>query len=545
MGVIQTIRGWFRRGGEAIMNMATDTKSHPWPPEAEVPRLRRYARNERIYLGQHESVFVGGTGGTKGKRGGRGEFRFQYDDNRDYVTVNLLGAMTNELSRRMCLEGVEVSAPEGLVGTQQFLDALRATSQLDMLHLLAAQIASYCGDVLYKVRYDSGLAEIRIEALNPCIVFPETSPLDNTDVRAMNLGLMLQGPRDAQDRYLWIERHELRDGAGWITNRLWHLTGNTTSGYRYDPAQDEVALTALAATEALLPEYATGIDELLVMLVHNRPTSGLWGQADYEGLLELQGELNNRLTQRAEVLDKHTDPWFYGPDLGGEDGEVRMNENKWIVTDPASSSSAPAGMIVWDAGLSSAVEAIRDCKESIAAVAGIDMDALIPQENAGPMSGRALRLRQMRTQATVQGKSLAFGAGLQQVYSLATRLAVAVGSDLGFRAVMPEANAPQPGEPVQERQPVDLTLHPLRPEQITITFGDGLPADRAEDIDDQTRMIEAGVQSRPRAIEVLHGMGTDDAIALAAEIQQEANQGAPSGAPAAGWSGLLPRGVGT
>ena len=515
------------------MNMASDQKSIPWPPESAAPRLRLYARNEKLFRGEHEQVFAQQKYKSTPTHGARSR---QHDPEPAYVTVNLLGAMTNELSRRMCLEGVEVQAPEGLVGTQQFLDALRTTNRLDMVHLLAAQIASYCGDVLYKVRYDAALAQIRIEVLNPSIVFPECNPLDNTDVRAVNLGLVLDGPK--ADHYLWVERHELREGAGRIANRLWRLTGNATSGYRYDPVDDEVALTALAATENLLPEYATGVDELLVTLVHNRPTTGLWGQSDYEGLLELQRELNNRQTQRANVLDKFVDPFMYGPNIADEHGEVDLVANKWFPTDPGSSSNSPVGMIVWDAQLGAAVEAIRDAKESIAAVAGIDTDALIPQENAGPMSGRALKLRQMRTQATVQAKALAFGAGLQRVYSLTTKLAVAVGNDLGFRAVLPEVKIPAPGEPVAERKPMDLKLYPLRAEQITITFGDGLPADRAEDIEDQTRMIEAGVQSRPRAIEVLHGMSEDDAKTLARDIQQEANQGAPSAAPVAGWSGL-------
>jgi hypothetical protein len=112
----------------------------------------------------------------------------------------------------------------------------------------------------------------------------------------------------------------------------------------------------------------------------------------------------------------------------------------------------------------------------------------------------------------VTGKHRAFEPALQQVLSIATKLAV----------TLPQAWAPETGAIVA-----------LEPEDIRVTFSDGLPPDRLEDIQEQELLLTMQVQSRRAAIELLYGMDEESADELLAEIDADgASQSvAPPGNP--------------
>jgi hypothetical protein len=469
-----------------------------WPPADELPRLRRYLRNERLFDGEHRLVYVES-----------GEFRFQYDDTREYVAVNLLGRLTKLLTWRAFGEGFEVAGPtEDTAGTE-FCAWLKQTNRLEELALQACRGASSRGDAVLKVRYDEPARAVRVELVNPALYYAEFDALDQTRRIAATIAQVLFHPKSY---YLWEERHEYRGSESWIVNRLYKLAGTPEYGLTLDRVKGQVALTTIPATAALPEEQPTGIDELLVVHVANNSNhSSPWGISDYADLLTIQGELNNRYTQRAEVLDKFVDPFMYGPDLGDEDAQVRLGNLKYIVQPPGS-ITAPVGMVVWDAQLDAVEQALAELKQDFAATAGVDFSALVPQEAGGPVSGRALRLSQMQTQTTVQGKHRTFEPALQQVFSIASKLALTV----------PLNWAPAEG-----------ALSALQPDDITITFGDGLPSDSLEDAQEQELLLTMGVQSRHDAIMLLHGLDDESATALLAEIDAETKANAPA-APESG-----------
>lgn len=464
-----------------------------WPPPEELPRLRRYLRNERLFAGEHQAVFVES-----------GEFRWQYDDTREYVAVNLLGRLTKLLSWRAFGEGIEVAGPTEDAAASEFCAYLMQRNRLQDLALQACQSASARGDAVFKVRYDEPARTLRVELVNPSIYFAEFDPLDQTRRVAATIAQVLFHEKSY---YLWEERHEFRDEASWIVNQLYKLGGTPEHGLQLDREKGQVALGTIPATATLPEEQPTGIDELLLVHVaNNTGPDSPWGVSDYADLLTLQGEINNRYTQRAEVLDKFVDPFMYGPDLGDEDAQVRLGNLKYIVQPPGS-ITAPVGMVVWDAQLDAVEQALAECKQDFAATAGVDFSALVPQEAGGPVSGRALRLSQMQTQTTVQGKHRTFEPALQQVFSIATKLAV----------IVPLEWAPSEG-----------TLTALESEDIVVKFGDGLPSDSLEDAQEQEMLLTMGVQSRHDAIMLLHGLDDESATELLAEIDAETKANAPA-----------------
>lgn len=511
---LSNVRQWPRRIigwiGRKVMDPILGTQNSggkpQWPPQEHVDRLVTYAVNTDLYLGEHEKVFVES-----------GNWKYEYDKGREYLIVNMLGALTDLLVNRLLGTGVQVTAPDDMEGVNEFFSYLEYTNSLAAVHVEQALGLSYRGDSVYKVRYDGERRRIIVEAVSPSLWFPEMHPLDTTRIIAASVTqVMVSGGGES---YLWVERNELRgegdDTRGWITNRLFKLEGDLARGVFFDPETDEVALSTLPELEGLPEEQDTGITRLLTVHIPNRTTAetGIWGIPDYQDLPGIQAEINHRLTQRAEIHDKHADPIIWGPDIEGEDGAADLKENKYmIVPDTAHGTGPPAGVIAWDAQLASVEAALEEARRDFASVAGIDLAALRPEEGGGgAASGRALRLQQTRTQDKVRQKAGALGPGIQEVYSIAVELALAEGVDLEFEA--------------------EAELEPVRPDQVRTEFGDGLPTITMELVEEQTAMLGMRVQSRKDAIRVIHNLTDEEAGELMETIQAEGDTIAPPVSP--------------
>lgn len=143
-----------------------------------------------------------------------------------------------------------------------------------------------------------------------------------------------------------------------------------------------------------------------------------------------------------------------------------------------------------------------ELRELFAVTAGIELTAFVPQAGGGPQSGRAIRLSQTRTQATVAARQRQYEMAVQELLALALELAVVSGVK----------GAPEDGQIAQ-----------VQPEDIAVAFGDGLPQDTLGEIEEQVSMLEAGVQSRVEAVMALHGLTRDAAEQMVSEIDAERN----------------------
>jgi hypothetical protein len=207
------------------------------------------------------------------------------------------------------------------------------------------------------------------------------------------------------------------------------------------------------------------------------------------------------------VLNKHVTPWMYGPPIMDDKGQIKTT-NKYIEVDDLEGGS-PIGMLVWDAQLGAVAEAIRDQRQAFAMTAGVDIASILPREVGGATSGRALRIEQMNTQGAAQDKQQAFLEPLQRLYSVISQLAVQPYVQLAWQ--------PTAGEVV-----------PLRPDQISVTYGDGLPSTAMDDIEEEERRLTAGNQSIRDSIMRLDGLSQQEADEKLARIQSERQASAPS-----------------
>jgi len=519
---VQRFLAWFGRKTTGIAAFVSPSaKALAWPPSEHVERLRTYAEGHALFLGKHREVFVGTRHGWK------------HEINRPYIGVNILGRMTRVLTSRLFGEGITTTVPEDATATGELLEFLYADCDLHRVLLEAGRGASYRGDALLKVIYDAKAQRLRVVSVNPALCYPETSPLDATEIVAWTIGQVLHRGRES---FLWLERHELREegeeGAArvrqsWVVNRLFRLKGEIgATSYSYDPTKDELDLKALEATAGLEPEVPTGVDDLLVIHIPNRTTqeTGAWGVSDYEGLLGLQGELNNRLTQWGEVEDKFVHPKMIGPALADAQGNVNVADVQYLQRVAGiMPESGGLDIVTWDAQLTAVDNHVKHLLRLIPACGDLDPCSIMPPESGGPISGRALRLSQPNTQAAVQDKQTTFGPGLQRIFSVASKLAVALG---------PDALAWKPKEGV---------VVALEPDAITIVWSDGLPSDTMEMIEEQSLRLADGTQDPVEAIMALDGMGREEAEEKLARIK-ETKQAAMPALPQVGGSRFKPVG---
>lgn len=480
-----------------VFSTTGDYTNYNFPEREDIERLRCYNLYHNVYRGNHEYVFINS-----------GQFKYGYDVSREYISINFCSAATKLFASRLFGQPASYSCDD--VSTTDYMNYVAETNSLADINIKAARGASYRGDSVYKVRYDSNEQKILIETVDPAMCSVETDDLNNKKIVEITINNILCETDDKgkEQHFIWEEEHKMIDGIGWIFNHLYSAKKSKHNDLFIVDYENELPLESLEETANLEPATNTGLDCLMVVWVANDGDDecGIYGISDYEDLVHIQGELNNRYTQRAEILDKHSDPFLFGPeDLVDEWGTVAIGKNsKFIPLRDGEDGTKVVGYITWDAQLASVEKEIEELIRDFASIAQIDHHVLIDLTAGGnPPSGRALKLSQTRTQTRVLSKQLVFGKALKSVFSIVTKLA---------QLVVLEWKG---------------SIKPLNEQDVVIEFSDGLPSDRMGDIEEQVAMVDGGVQSKVRAIQKLHGVSIEEAIKILDEIKSEQGSNAP------------------
>jgi len=375
-----------------------------WPPPEHRERLNWYRCAYLLFKGRHEQVYD----------------PFRKGDQRPYVAVNLLGSVSRLCARRLFGEpaAYEATAEEGQdAGQQDLLDFLVKKARFDRLNLRQAQTASYCGDTVYKVRYDAEDDRVVIEGVNPAFFFPTFADGDQLAITEAAICWVVWSA-DRKQQWLRKELH----APGSVRNELWSLKKRIGANDEDFVLGDQVPFSQVETLANLPEQVATGVDELLVVHIPNAQVAedGIWGLSDYEPVFGLQGELNNRATRLAETLDLHAAPRMYGNDAYlNEAGDFAEQENRFLIV---RAGEDPPGYLVWDASLAVVKQELDDLRLDILRGVGVSPESFGLGQAGGAESGRAIKLRQTETTSTVQAKGALFDDGLRQVLSLAMKL---------------------------------------------------------------------------------------------------------------------------
>lgn len=454
-------------------------KLQKFPSEDSVLRLRQYSTFERLLEGNHYSAYLGELGD---------KFSDKYRYLR-YLQCNFAGLLSKVIADVLFGEKVMIESKDKNDDEQEFISELIYQNKLDTQLYESALFNSARGDAVFRIRVDDD--QIKIDDINPAMYFPEVSENFRDDPQKKVLAWKnVIGEGKNETTYLIKEIHT----PGLIEMEIYEMKGKDNQEISRKVAVKEY--NELAGTDHE-EKVDTGIEEIPIVHIPNfRINNQYFGVSDYHDLQSLFFALNNRMTSIDNILDKHSDPILAVPEgVLDEKGEVKKEALGMF---EVREGEGKPEYIVWNANLDIAFQQIDELIKMIFLMGEISPDVvgIDSKTRSGAESGRALKMRMLRTLAKKNRKALYYELALQKVVEIASMFAKKghkVG-DIGYK-----------GDPIIPN----------------ITFADGIVDDKVEEIQNETLKYESELTSRRRAIMVLEDMDGEEADALIKEINKE------------------------
>lgn len=446
------------------------------PTPNDKARLGNYNYFEQLFLGQHFEAFAIKIDSQ--------QYRKDYARLK-YVACNFAGLLSKVIADMLFSEPPTISTEEG---DQEFLDNLAWENKLQVQFYESALANSYFGDSVFKVRIGKRKSTdpkptVIIEDVTPKIYFPK---IDGYNVRQNPEEVTLAWTLKIQDKeYLRKEIHTPRK----IRNELWLLKGNEIA------AQANISLLEI---DGLLEEEDTKIDDLLVVHVPNWKTGAThFGVSDYNDLTSLFYAINNRMTKTENILDKHSDPILALPEgVLDEEGQVKKSQLHMFEVPDGAGDKAKPEYIVWNASLENNFKHVEKLVEMLFMTSEISPDILGMGQGQSE-SGRALKLKLLRTIAKTQRKRLYYDHGIKETLLVAQRLAKAHGAQVMGKTLKGEAVVPD------------------------LEWMDGIPIDEYEQVELEEKKIDAGLSSKKDSMMRIEGIDEDVAEKKMKDMKDE------------------------
>jgi len=449
------------------------TKTFPYA--GHEARIKDYEYFNKLFMGDHYSAFnirIDDENYTKAYQKLR------------YLKANFAGLISKVVADMLFGEPVVVKCPNG---DQDWVDEFWKANKMDTQLYESALSNSANGDALFKLRIgkidpaDEDTSVI-VEDVVPKIYFPETNGFNVRQKPSVQK--LAWTFRIGDDIYLREEIHE----PGVIRNKVYKMMGNRI--------MNEVGLGVLGLIEGLKEEELVDINQSLLIHVPNwKSNDRFFGISDYYDLDSLFYALNNRISKIDNILDKHSDPILMVPP-GVLDEKGHVKKKALGVIEFKDGENGKPEYIVWDASLENAFKEIEKIVEFLMMVGEISPDAFGMGKGQSD-SGRALKFKLMRTIAKVARKKLYYNEAIKQFMYTAQLLAKAY--DVGINGVK-------------------LTKEPA---EVEIDWSDGLPTDMTEQIDNETKLVDAGLTDKKSSIMRIFGVSEADAEKMMKEEQAE------------------------
>jgi len=444
-------------------------KTQLFPDDDSQGRLRRYGVYEKLLDGSHFTAYSPDEEFAK---------RFQY---LRFITCNFAGLISKVLADVLFGEKVMIEAPDNDKG-QEFIQALLDNNKMNTQFYESSLFNSARGDAVFRVRIKD--KQIILEDINPAMFFPELGINFREDPKKK---VVAWKEYKDEDTFLIKESHT----PGFVETEIFQMKEkNAREIVRKVPVKEYNLLYNTEYEE----KVKTEIDEIPIIHIPNfRSGSEYWGTSDYHDLESLFVAVNNRLTSIDNILDKHGDPILAVPE-GVLDESGNVNKEAMGMIEVREGEGKPE-YIVWNANLESAFTEIDELVKMIFLIGEISPDVVGIDSGKGAVeSGRALKLRMARTLAKKNRKSLYYGQGITDLIRIASKFGNAgfKSGDIGYK-----------GEPIVPN----------------VTFSDGVVDDKVEEIQNESLKIEAGLNSRKRAIKTIEDVDDDNADKIIKEIK--------------------------
>lgn len=464
-----------------------------FPYDDAKPRINRYAFNDKLFDGSHWEAF--------NIRIANEHYNKEYSRLK-YLACNFPGLISKVAADLLFSEPVKASADD--TKTHDFLQALISQNKLHAQNYESALGNSRHGDSIYKLRIGSlnpgeEATTVIIEDITPAIYFPKLDP-GNTRAEPKEKELAWVVEYGGK-KYLRKEIHE----PGRIYNKLYLLQN--------ERIQQEVTFETIGLT--IPEEEDTKISKSLIVHVPNwRDSSRYFGYDDYADLTSLFYGLNNRMTKTENILDKHSDPILALPEgVLDEKGEVKKEAFHMFEIPSEGVGTAPKPeYITWNASLDANFKHIEKMIDMLYMFSETSPDAFGMGQGQAE-SGRALKLKLMRTVAKVARKRVYYDIALKELLTTAQELALAHGVG------------------VMNEKTRNYDIKPGAIETPELEWQDGLPVDSRETAEEEEIRLRSGNTSVADSIMRLDGVDQDIADKKAQEIAKENTIEIPTSSP--------------
>ncbi|MGH7179796.1 MAG: phage portal protein [Tepidisphaeraceae bacterium] len=475
MGVVDGFKSVFG----ASKGTVPDAPGFTWKPGDA--RIKDYKTYRQIFDGEHATALAE---------------QYKIPTDQLHVIVNLARLVVTIPADLMLGEPFTVDYPDDAAPSKEHQKAVSEILRRSKLQTTAYEAAvdgGYYGDMLYVVERDEN-EKAKIRAITPDIWFPEMDPDNVRDVRVHRLAWERTAVENKQQKkFLRVLEHH----KGTIKNRLFEV--DTAGKIGEELPRTHRAWGLLYGEDIPPEEQDTGVDDFLLVHVPTfRSSKDYFGRSRYRDQKGLFGAVNERTSHNNKILRDHAEPsmgiteqmwqWVYGKSR--EDGGASVLDRMIVEARKLKVfRKGPNGeqneYITWDGKVEDSESFTKRLKQDILDLSEID-NCLVSSEGVGSVaSGRALRLRLVRTLGMVNRGWKYQRDGLESIITVAAK------------------------------------LEGIEIEDMIIEKSDGLPADTLEDIQASTQRINAGLSSRVREIMRLEDLDEVEAQALIDEIDEE------------------------
>lgn len=289
--------------------------------------------------------------------------------------------------------------------TDNALDDIIENNNLDMMLSEASLTQAIKGGVVFKNYLDHG--ESKISFIEPDYYFPKFSPTDKRKLISETIAYPFTEDRK---QYLYTETYEPRNGEYWCITSI-YVFQNEKIGAEISRNEVNTKLTHSSP---------------LTYIPFVRSGNSFWGESLYKGLTPLFDELNHRVTQIADVLDRHSDPNMYAdPSFFEDNGEFQSGGKAYPVDH--SNGEKPPGYITFDWSAEWNFKFIDEIIFKALHYVSPLAPSLYGLDTASQASGRSLLIKSWRTQCMVKRSHMYWRAALKKILYVAQQLEIISG----------------------------------------------------------------------------------------------------------------------
>lgn len=391
-----------------------------FPPQSHYERIKRYRVNKKLFEGHHCDVF-------KKNMSIEGRAKELL-----YISVNLAGTICKKSADFLFGEDLKVLAGNGShTKEQEALDRFYEENHLNIMLYESALSNAYKGDAFIKVRYGQEYAgelppeldepRVIIETINPEFVYPEAMEWDRNKIKCYHIAIPYYS-ESADEWILKVESH--------YAGKIIYCDYNITPLY-FNSDNEVERFTINGAVEGTAVAVATGVNVPLIVHIPNTGSVEGWeGKDDLTEHHALLDEINNRLSQISDILDKHANPALAVPaGLLAEDeyGNAQFRVATDKVFEVMGKEDIVPQYITWSSNLNEAFQELDRLIELLLMSAEVPPVVLGKETGTSGTGSMAIKWQMNSLLAKVNRKRQYYAKGIKQALYIAQKLEEALG----------------------------------------------------------------------------------------------------------------------